>query len=193
MVQAVTAPLRRLPLLLVGLVALQSAVIAHRLDEYLQASLLAIEPGGIRLQINLTPGVIVAEQLLARIDRDGDGAISRKEASAYGEELRGDLTARLDGHNIELKFTGFNFSEPAELRAGIGILQCEFSATAVSMTAGAHKLTLDNRHLPAISAYLVNAEKPKAASVRIITQKRNQNQSASEIDFSFDPAAKDSE
>jgi hypothetical protein len=52
---------------------------AHRLDEYLQSTLVAIEAGDVRLQINLTPGVAVAAQVLALIDRDRDGAISRKE------------------------------------------------------------------------------------------------------------------
>ena len=75
MVEAVTTTLRRLALLL-ALLAFPSAVFAHRDDEYLQATLVAIEPSGIRLQINLTPGVDVAEQVLALIDRDQDGVIS---------------------------------------------------------------------------------------------------------------------
>ena len=45
MVEAVTTTLRRLPLLF-ALLAFPSAVFAHRLDEYLQATLVAIEPSG---------------------------------------------------------------------------------------------------------------------------------------------------
>ena len=76
MVEAVTRTLCRLALLL-ALLALPSAVFAHRDDQYLQATFVAIEPSGLRLQINLTPGVAVAEQVLAEIDRDRDGAIPR--------------------------------------------------------------------------------------------------------------------
>ena len=84
MVEAVTRTLCRLPLLL-ALLAFPSAVFAHRDDQYLQATLVAIEPSGVRLQINLTPGVAVAEQVLAQIDRDRDGVISKNEAAAYAK------------------------------------------------------------------------------------------------------------
>jgi len=74
-VETLTAILSRLGLLL-GLVALPSSALAHQLDEYLQATLVSIEPGEIRLQINLTPGVAVAEQVLALVDRDHGGSPS---------------------------------------------------------------------------------------------------------------------
>ena len=49
--------------LLLALLAVPSAVLAHRDDQYLQATLVAVEPGGVRLDINLTPGVAVAENV----------------------------------------------------------------------------------------------------------------------------------
>ena len=61
-----------------------------RLDEYLQATLVAIESSGVRLQVNLMPGVAVADQVLAVIDRDRDGMISTNEAAAYAELLKRD-------------------------------------------------------------------------------------------------------
>ena len=71
--EAVIRTLRRLPLLF-ALIAFPPAVFAHRDDQYLQATLVAIEPSVVRLQINLTPGVAVAERVIAEIDRDHDGA-----------------------------------------------------------------------------------------------------------------------
>ena len=68
MVEAVTAPLHRLLLIIVALVAVPSAAYGHVLDEYLQSTLVVIEPGDIRLKINLTPGVEIAEKVLAQID-----------------------------------------------------------------------------------------------------------------------------
>ncbi|HEY1233474.1 MAG TPA: hypothetical protein VGH22_08860 [Candidatus Binatia bacterium] len=65
MVEALTRAVYRLSLL-VALLAVPSTVFAHRDDEYLQATLVAIEPSGIRLQINLTPGIAVAERVIAR-------------------------------------------------------------------------------------------------------------------------------
>jgi hypothetical protein len=187
MVEIVTRTLRCLPRLLLALLAFPSTACAHRLDEYLQATLVAIEPGDVRLQINLTPGVAVADQVLAVIDRDRDGVISPNEAAAYAELLKSDLIVRLDERNVELKLIASNFPELAELRTGWGIIQMEFSATPGSLAAGAHTLTIENRHLPTVSVYLINAAQPRSGSVQIITQRRNENQSAGEIAFIFHP------
>ena len=176
-----------LVILILALLAVPSVAFAHRLDEYLQATLVAIEPGAIRLQMNLTPGVQVLDQVLARIDTDHDGAISEKEAGAYAESLKRDLVVRLDQRALELKLTAINLPEPDELRGGEGIMQLEFSATPNRLRAGAHSLTIENRHLPAVSVYLLNAAKPKADSIEITGQKRNESQSAGEIGFTFHP------
>lgn len=184
MVEAVTRTLCRLPLLL-ALLALPSNVFAHRDDQYLQATIVAIEPDGVRLQINMTPGIAVAEQVIALID--SDGAISRNEAPAYAELLKRDLTLRIDGRNLELKLTASEFVPPAELRTGSGIIQVEFAAIFGPLAAGPHRLTFENRHLTKMSVYLINAAKPKFTAVRITSQKRNQNQSAGEIEFTLYP------
>jgi hypothetical protein len=186
MAEAVSRTLYRLPLLL-ALLSLPSGVFAHRDDQYLQATLVAIEPGGVRLQINLTPGVAVAEQVLAQIDRDRDGAISKNEAAAYAGLLKRDLTLRVDGRKLELKLTASDFVPPAELRTGSGIIQMEFSAIFGPLAAGSHRLTLENRHLTTISVYLINAAQPRFATVEITRQKRNDNQSVGEIEFTFHP------
>ena len=189
MVEAMTATarfLRSLPLLLALLVA-PSGAFGHRLDEYLQATLVAIEPADVRLQMNLTPGVQVADQVLARIDSDHDGAISTKEAAAYAESLKRDLIVRLDGRVLELKLMRVDFPEPDEIREGVGIIQVEFSVASGPLRAGAHSLSIQNRHLPDVSVYLLNAAQPKAESVQITGQKRNECQSAGEIGFTFRP------
>ena len=186
MVEKVTANVRRLGLLL-GLVAMPATCLAHRLDEYLQATLVTIEPNEVRLQINLTPGVAVADHVLARIDRDHDGVISTNEAVAYAESMRRDLTVELDQRKVALHLTASNFPAPAELRTGWAIIQLEFSAAVGPLPAGAHRLTLKNRHLPALSVYLVNAAQPKSELLQITGQKRNKQQSTGEIEFVISP------
>ena len=52
-----------------------------------------------------------------------------------------------------------------------------------TLSGGSHRLTLDNRHLGAISVYLINAAIPKSAGVKIRRQIRNENQSTAEIEF----------
>jgi hypothetical protein len=88
---------------------------------------------------------------------------------------------------LELKPTGSEFVPPEDLRTGAGIIQIEFSATFGAVAAGSHRLTLENRHLPAISVYLVNAVRPRLAAIRITRQKRSDNQSVGEIEFTFQP------
>ena len=186
MAEAVTRRLRSLPLLL-ALLFLPSVAFAHRDDQYLQATLVAVEPTGVTLQLNLTPGVAVAEQVIGELDRDRDGAISKNEAAAYAESLKRDLTLRLDGRRLELKITASEFAAPEDLRTGAAIIHLEFSATFGSLAAALHRLAFENRHLPRISVYLINAVRPRFATVEITRQKRNQNQSAGEIEFTFHP------
>ena len=184
--EAVISTLCRVTVLL-ALLSLPTNVFAHRDDEYLQATLVVIEPDDIRLQIYLTPGIAVAEQVIARIDRDRDGVISANEAAAYAELLKRDLTVRLDGQRLALKLTASEFVPPEELRTGSGIIQVGFSASFGPLAAGSHRLSLENRHLPAISVYLINAAQPRFATVEITRQKRTHNQSVGEIEFTFHP------
>ncbi len=113
-------------MLLLALAAWPTTAQGHQLDEYLQATLVAIEPGDIRLLINLTPGTEVAAQVLAQIDRDGDGVISSAEAAAYADALNQDLVVRLDDRPCELTLGDSNFPPPEDLRTGWGIIQMEY-------------------------------------------------------------------
>jgi hypothetical protein len=161
---------------------------AHQLDEYLQATLVAIEPGDIRLQINLTPGVAVAEKVLALIDLDHDGLISKVESMAYAERLKNELAIRLDRRPVQLTTIAFLFPDPDVLRTGWGIIQIEYSVATGPLAPGSHRLSLENHHLPLLSAYLLNAALPKSSSIEIRQQNRNVNQASGEIAFDFLPA-----
>ena len=74
------------------------SVSAHRRDEYLQAARLAIDPGGVQLELDLTPGIALAETIIADIDRNRDGALSADEQRAYGDAgaERADARSRRD-------------------------------------------------------------------------------------------------
>src|SRR5688572_27724608 len=104
MVEALGTALRSLSLA-VGFLAITSNTFAHRLDEYLQATLVMIEPSVIRLKINLTPGVAIADKVLSIIDRGRDGVISTNEAQVYGDLLKRSLAVRLDSRKLDLKLT----------------------------------------------------------------------------------------
>jgi hypothetical protein len=170
-------------IILLALGALPSSASAHVLDEYLQSILVAIEPDDIRLKINLTPGVEIADKVLAQIDRNRDGAISADEGTAYAAQVKSDLTVRLDGRESGLNLTAANFPELPELRTGHGFMQLEFALAPGSLAAGTYNLSVENRHVPALSVYLFNAAQPKSAAIQIAKQTRNQNQSTGQIEF----------
>jgi len=190
------APSRRstvpLATTLLIVVALARPAACHQLDEYLQATIVEIDPNAIRLKINLTPGVEVAARVLDRLDRNHDQVISPQEAEAYGEALRLDLGVRLDGKDIPLNLATIDAPPPDDLRTGWTFIRAEFTASFTPAAEGTHHLTIENRHLPAISVYLLNAAMPASRDIRIARQSRNANQSRGEIEFTTPPRAKPS-
>src|ERR1700736_4129603 len=70
---------------------------AHRLDEYLQATLIGVTRDGIDVEIQLTPGVAMLPLLIALIDQDRDGRISSKEEQAYVRRVAREVVLRVDG------------------------------------------------------------------------------------------------
>jgi hypothetical protein len=170
-----------------ALQTLPCPVSAHRLDEYLQATLVSIGPEGIRLRINLTPGVEVAEAVIASVDRDHDGIISPQEAAAYVEMLKGNLVATLDQRVLELTAGPVSFPTPADLRSGWGIIQVELAGSSgVLAGSGTHRFSLENRQRLQQFVYLFNAAAPKSRAVRILQQSRNETQSVGAIEFTLD-------
>jgi len=166
---------RALPSLL--LLVFASNTQAHRLDEYLQATRITVATNRIDLSIHLTPGVAVFDQLFPVIDRDHDGRVSDKEAATYARRLLKDLQVRLDGKPLNLAAGDINFPPLSDARAGIGVIRFKAAATIDGLAPGRHELVLENRHLPAISVYLVNVLAPKNDAIQIDRQIRNKNQS----------------
>jgi hypothetical protein len=173
--------------LLVAMLAVASPASAHVLDEYLQATIIDIEPGDIRLRINLTPGVDIAWQVIELIDRNDNGTISPEEATTYANTLNRDLSCQLDQRTVKLRLIACEVPAPADLHTGMGIIKAEFSLEQGDLSSGMHSLTLENHHFPGIGVYLFNAAQPESALIRIVGQKRNVNQSTGEVEFSFDP------
>ena len=68
-------------------VIVSTTLSAHRRDEYLQAARLAIDPDRVQIELDLTPGIAVADAVLADIDCDANGSISAVEARAYSERV----------------------------------------------------------------------------------------------------------
>jgi hypothetical protein len=155
---------------------------AHRLDEYLQATILSVEKNRLEAQMTLTPGVAVFPLLIAAIDRDGNGMISEAERNAYASKVLQDLSLSIDGHRLTPRLLSARFPAVDQMREGRGEIQLDFDA---HLPDGGRdrKLTFENRHQSGISAYLVNCLVPRDPDIRISTQNRNYSQSFYELNF----------
>jgi len=163
-------------------VAAVTPALAHRLDEYLQGTILSIGKTQVQGQMTLTPGVAVFPFLIADIDSDGDGAISETEQRAYAERVLRDLSLSADGRVLEPRLVSIQFPALDEMKEGRGGIRLDFRAD-LSRGGYKRKLVLENRHRSGISAYQVNCLVPRDADIRITAQSRNYSQSRYELEY----------
>jgi hypothetical protein len=166
----------RLALLMMGLAG---AADAHRLDEYLQATLIGVTPGGIDLEIQLTPGVAVFPAWMRVIDEDRDGRISPAEERGYVARVLRDLELRVDGVLAPLTLVESNFPTLDSMREGLGTIVIKLRAARRG-----HELRFENRHLPQVSAYLVNCLADPNDLV-LGPQRRDEAQKSIAFEYSF--------
>jgi hypothetical protein len=163
-------------LLLIG-----PSAVAHRLDEYLQATLISVDQDRIQAQIRLTPGVVVLPIVLSAIDTNADGVISPAEQTTYAEQVLRDLSLALDGHRLGLRLVSSRFPTVEEMKDGLGEIQLEFEANAPP-GGPRRRLVFENHHRSQVAAYLVNSLVPRP-EIRIEAQNRNYQQSFYQLDY----------
>ena len=174
--------MRRLAVLALGLLLPCSAPAeAHRLDEYLQATRLGITRDRVVVELDLTPGVLVAAHVFAMIDRDGDARISPTEIADYARRVLDDLTLRVDGRPYALTLTRAESPSWDEIRDGEGTIHLEAFADA-ALARGVHKIRYANMHQSAGGVFLVNALKPSTDAIVIRAQRRDAQQHVIDLD-----------
>jgi len=155
---------------------------AHRLDEYLQGTILSIEKDRLQAQMTLTPGVAVFPLLIASIDTDSNGVISEKEQSAYAGRVLRDLSLSIDGDRLTPQLLSMRFPTVAEMKDGLGEIRLDFKAE-LPRGGRNRKLTLENHHQSGIAAYLVNCVVPRDPDIQIARQNRNYSQSSYVLEY----------
>jgi hydrogenase/urease accessory protein HupE len=138
----------------------------------------------VSLNLRLAPGVEVFGQVLAKIDADGDGAISSAEEQAYAESVGKNLLLSIDGQRIPLRLRAFTFSEMREMKQGLGEIVLNFEAQA-PLGGQNRTLVFENHHLPTISVYLANCLVPSDPDIRVVAQNRNVTQSFYQLDYTL--------
>jgi hypothetical protein len=160
---------------------------AHRLDEYLQAARVGIEPDRVELELEMTPGVGVAGAILAEIDADGDGALSDGEQRAYAHVVVSAIRVQVDGMPVRLEPADSTFAGVDALRRGEGTIRLRSAAALPGLSSGNHRLVLRNDYRPRVSAYLSNALVPVSPRVAVVAQARDADQSRLTVDYVLRP------
>jgi hypothetical protein len=157
-------------------VPVSTGVSAHRLDEYLQAARIGVQPDGVSITLDLTPGTQVADSIIALIDRDRDGTLSADEQQTYAGAVIRALEMRLDGEPLSLRLTSSTFPPVSALRRGEGTIRLRASASHPTLAVGKHQLFFRNGHLARQSVYLANALVPESPRIAVTEQRRDSEQ-----------------
>jgi hypothetical protein len=181
--------MKRLLCCLLCACALPFTVFAHVLDQYLQVARIAIERGGTRVELRLTPGVQVADRIFALIDVDGDGQISPAEELTYARRVLQDISLAVDGRRLPFALTDIQFPSRSEMKEGIGSIRLDLAADVSLSAEGEHEISFRNDHLPELGVYLANALVPTTEAIRITGQQRDELQHGLQIDFRVTPVA----
>jgi hypothetical protein len=172
------------------------SVCAHRLDQYLQATLISVDTDRVQAFMRLIPGVAVSSAVLASVDKNADGILSKAEQQAYAEQVLRDVSISVDGQSLSPRLVSVEFPKVEEMRAGLGEIKIEFSADLPRGGAN-RKLIFENHHQSRMAAYLVNCLVPRDKDIRVTAQNRNELQSFYELEYtqaggSMDAAPADS-
>ena len=163
-------------------------VSTHRRDEYLQAARLAIDPARVEIELDLTPGIALADTIIADIDRNRDGLFSPDEQQAYGSVVLAALTLDVDGTPVRMQPDAASFPDADAMRRGEGTIRLHLSATLPRSSAGVHQLLFRNSHHRDRGVYLANALVPESRQVAVTGQRRDENQTELTIDYLVRPA-----
>ncbi|HLK19475.1 MAG TPA: hypothetical protein VKT81_10975 [Bryobacteraceae bacterium] len=158
-------------------------VSAHRLDEYLQATRLAIGAGQVDVEMDLTPGVAVASQVFAWIDTNRDGRISRAEGETYARAVLQSAALKADETTAPLTLEESAFPSFEEMREGVGVIRLRARAAIPAAYSGRHRISFLNLHRPELSVYLVNALVPENRRIEIREQRRDIAQHGITLDY----------
>jgi len=105
---------------------------AHRLDEYLQATIISVDKDHLQASMRMVPGVAVASSVIASIDSNGDSVISPAEQRAYAEQVLGDLSLTVDGKTIKPRLVSADFPPIEQMK---GLARYTLSSPPICRTA----------------------------------------------------------
>ena len=175
--------------LLIWLLATPTKARAHPLDVYLQATYITLAPANVVVEFDLSPGVLVAAQVLPQLDTNGDQQISDAEGQAYVDEVLRNVELQLDGKALTLAVTEIDMPDYLTIQSGYGTIRVFTVSNLMDNMTGTHNIYYKNNYAPTGSAYQVNAFVDKGATITLGKQNRDQIQQSMTMDFSMGDAA----
>jgi len=161
---------------------------AHALDIYLQATYITVAPAEIVVELDLTPGVLVAPEVLSQLDADGDKQITEAEGLAYANTVLSNVVLQVDGQPLALTVTNVDMPGYLTIQAGYGTIRVFTTAPMASGISGTHQIAYAN-NTPVGAAYQVNAFVNREAAVDLGTQNRDSIQQTMTVDFAVGEGA----
>lgn len=160
---------------------------AHRLDEYLQASRLSVEPDRIVLELDLTAGVSVADGIAASIDTDGNDHISAAESVTYSRAVVADLSLEVNKAPVALTVTSVEAPTIADMKHGVGIMRVVASGDLRGVDGRGLRIRYRNDHRADVGVFLVNAMAPGSTTLTLASQDRDRHQREIRLDYNVSP------
>ena len=169
-------------LLVIGATSLS----AHRRDELLQAVRIGVAADRLELEMSLTPGMAVADEVVRTIDRDSNGVLSAEEQRHHAALVMAATELRIDGRIVTMEAGTPTYPLPAELHDGDRSIELRSTATFPELSSGRHQIAFTNSYRTDISVYLANALEPDSEQIVIASQRRDPEQRTLVIDFTND-------
>lgn len=157
---------------------------AHPRDEMVQAAYLKLEPTGLELELDLTPGELVAPRMLELIDSNRDGQLESTEVHGYAVQVLEQLQVQSDGQTQTLELVSASTPKTNVFLAGGGTIQI-LARTTWPERAGNRTLEFANAHAPVQSGYLSNAF-VQSERLQMGRQSRNPNQSQYRLEYGLE-------
>jgi hypothetical protein len=129
--------------------------LAHPLDEVVQGAYLTLRPGEVRLELDLSVGPLVADEVLKVLDANGDRRISEAEAQGFGRRVLAVSQLTLDGKAVAWTLRSVTTPAYDNIRLGADTVKV-FAVARRPESKGAHGLGFQNRYDPAKSQCAAN-------------------------------------
>ncbi|HVO96713.1 MAG TPA: hypothetical protein VMT15_01535 [Bryobacteraceae bacterium] len=158
---------------------------AHRLDEYLQATRLSVGIARVEVEIDLTPGILLASNVFGWIDTNRDGQISDAEGLAYARAMLRSTVLKADGAPVQMTLEERSFPTFDAMSEGIGTIRLRATAAIPPAAPGRHQISFLNMHRPESSVYLVNVLVPENPRLQFGEQRRDVAQHGLTLDYTL--------